>query len=60
MSHIVTLDSPTMPAESLAGFEFLVMLAALRLGPGEAYTVPIAEDITRRTGGSGPVKYFVL
>ena len=28
------------------------MLAALRLGPDEAYTVSIAEDIRRRTGRS--------
>lgn len=38
--------------ESLAEFELLVMLAALRLGPGEAYTVSIAADITERTGRS--------
>ncbi len=41
-----------MPAESLAEFELLVMLAALRLGPDEAYTVSIAKDIGRRTGRS--------
>ncbi len=35
---------------SLAEFELLVMLAALRLGPERAYTVTIAEDIARRTG----------
>lgn len=39
-----------MPADSLAEFELLVMLAALRLGPDEAYTVSIAEDIRQRTG----------
>lgn len=39
-----------MGAESLAEFELLVMLAALRLGPDEAYTVSIAEDIRQRTG----------
>jgi PadR family transcriptional regulator len=39
-----------MPTESLAEFELLVMLAALRLGPEEAYTVSIADDIARRTG----------
>jgi DNA-binding PadR family transcriptional regulator len=39
-------------SESLAEFELLVMLAALRLGPEEAYTVSIAEDIGRRTGRS--------
>jgi PadR family transcriptional regulator len=39
-------------SESLAEFELLVMLAALRLGPGEAYTVSIADDISRRTGRS--------
>jgi DNA-binding PadR family transcriptional regulator len=41
-----------MSAESLAEFELLVMLAALRLGPDEAYTVSIAEDISERTGRS--------
>ena len=35
---------------SLAEFELLVMLAALRLGPDGAYTVSIAADIRRRTG----------
>ena len=35
---------------SLAEFELLVMLAAIRLGSEEAYTVSIAEDIRRRTG----------
>lgn len=39
-----------MPPESLAEFELLVMLAALRLGPARAYTVSIADDIKRRTG----------
>jgi PadR family transcriptional regulator, regulatory protein PadR len=37
-------------ASPLAEFELLVMLAALRLGPEDAYTVAIAEDIRRRTG----------
>jgi len=37
---------------SLAEFELLVLLAALRLGPGEAYTVSIADDIEQRTGRS--------
>ena len=41
-----------MPPESLAEFELLVMLAALRLGPEEAYTVSIAEDIAGKTGRS--------
>jgi DNA-binding PadR family transcriptional regulator len=41
-----------MSAESLAEFELLVMLAALRLGPAEAYTVSIADDIEGRTGRS--------
>jgi PadR family transcriptional regulator len=41
-----------MPPKSLAEFELLVMLAAVRLGPDEAYTVSIAEDIARRTGRS--------
>lgn len=39
-----------MSTESLAEFEFLVMLAAMRLGPDRAYTVTIAEDIRERTG----------
>ena len=37
---------------SLAEFELLVLLAALRLGPEEAYTVSIADDIQQRTGRS--------
>lgn len=41
-----------MPSDALAEFELLVMLAALRLGPDEAYTVSIAEDIRERTGRS--------
>lgn len=41
-----------MSNESLAEFEFLVMLAALRLGESEAYTVSIAADIEDRTGRS--------
>lgn len=39
-----------MPSDSLAEFELLVMLSAVRLGPDEAYTVSIARDITQRTG----------
>jgi DNA-binding PadR family transcriptional regulator len=39
-----------MPTESLAEFELLVMLAALRLGAEEAYTVSIADDIAQKTG----------
>lgn len=39
-----------MGSESLAEFELLVMLAAMRLGPDHAYTVTIAEDIRERTG----------
>ena len=41
-----------MTSESLAEFELLVMLAAMRLGPSEAYTVSIAQDIGTRTGRS--------
>ena len=37
---------------SLAEFELLVLLAALRLGPDEAYTVSIADEIEQRTGRS--------
>ena len=36
--------------QTLAEFELLVLLAALRLGPEEAYTVSIAEHIQERTG----------
>ena len=39
-----------MGSESLAEFELLVMLAAVRLGPEQAYTVSIADEIERRTG----------
>ncbi len=41
-----------MPPETLAEFELRVMLAAFRLGPEEAYTVSIADDIRRKTGRS--------
>lgn len=41
-----------MLSDPLAEFEFAVMLAALRLGPDEAYTVSIAQDIAARTGRS--------
>jgi PadR family transcriptional regulator PadR len=41
-----------MPVDSLAEFELLVMLAVLRLGPPEAYTVSISDEIRRRTGRS--------
>jgi DNA-binding MarR family transcriptional regulator len=34
----------------LAEFEFLVIMAALHLGPDDAYTVSIAEEIRSRTG----------
>ena len=40
------------PPQSLAEFELLVLLAALRLGPDEAYTVSIADQIEQRTGRS--------
>ena len=33
-------------------FEVLVLLAALRLGPDEAYAVSIADEIAERTGRS--------
>jgi PadR family transcriptional regulator, regulatory protein PadR len=42
----------TSAPQSLAEFELLVLLAALRLGAEEAYTVSIADDIQRRTGRS--------
>ena len=38
--------------QSLAEFELLVLLAALQLGPDEAYTVSIAGYIEERTGRS--------
>jgi PadR family transcriptional regulator PadR len=41
-----------MRTGSLAEFELLVMLAALRLGPEEAYTVSIAHEIASKTGRS--------
>lgn len=41
-----------MASGVLAEFELLVMLAALRLGPDQAYTVSIASDIESRTGRS--------
>jgi DNA-binding PadR family transcriptional regulator len=41
-----------MASAALAEFELLVMLAALRLGADEAYTVSIAKEIERRTGRS--------
>jgi PadR family transcriptional regulator PadR len=44
-------DSKRQP-HALAEFELLVLLAALRLGPDEAYTVSIAEHIQQRTGRS--------
>jgi DNA-binding PadR family transcriptional regulator len=40
------------PSQPLAEFELLVLLAALRLGPEEAYTVSIADHIEQRTGRS--------
>ena len=47
----MTLTAHLVP-ESLGDFELLVMLAAIRLGPDEAYTVSIARDIVERTGRS--------
>jgi PadR family transcriptional regulator, regulatory protein PadR len=38
------------PPDTLAEFELLVMVAALRLGAEEAHAVSIAADITARTG----------
>src|ERR671917_139483 len=45
------MSHPGAPS-SLAEFELLVLLAALRLGSEEAYTVSIADDIQQRTGRS--------
>jgi DNA-binding PadR family transcriptional regulator len=39
-----------MPRDTLAEFELLVILAALRLSPEEAYTVSIADGIESKTG----------
>ena len=39
-----------MPPDKLAEFELLVILAALRLGSEEAYTVSIADVIEDKTG----------
>ncbi len=39
-----------MGRDALADFELLVVLAAIRLGPEEAYTVSIAEEIRDRAG----------
>ena len=39
-----------MPPATLAEFELLVMVAAMRLGDDEAHAVSIAADITERTG----------
>ena len=38
------------PPVTLAEFELLVMVAALRLGADEAHAVSIAADISERTG----------
>lgn len=42
----------TVKPPSLAEFELLVLLAALRLGKDGAYTVSIAEQIALKTGRS--------
>ena len=39
-----------MAHKPVGEFELLVMLAALRLGPQQAYTVSIANEIRERTG----------
>jgi hypothetical protein len=44
------MSSGRRSQHSLAEFELLLLLAALRLGPDEAYTVSIAEHIQERTG----------
>lgn len=41
-----------MGNQSLAEFELLVLLAAVRLGPAAAYAVPIVAEIEGRTGRS--------
>lgn len=42
----------TPSPQPLAEFELLVLLATLRLGPEEAYTVSIAQHIEAKTGRS--------
>jgi DNA-binding PadR family transcriptional regulator len=42
--------SGKLTPQPLAEFELLVLLAALRLGTEEAYTVSIADHIQERTG----------
>lgn len=39
-----------MTPTHLGEFEFLVLLAALQLGPEEAYAVSISDEIAARTG----------
>lgn len=46
-AHNVTKTRPTV---TLAEFELLVMVAAMRLGAEDAHAVSIAADITDRTG----------
>ncbi len=48
----MTLITRRTAPQSLAEFELLVLLAALSLGSDEAYTVSIADHISRRTGRS--------
>jgi DNA-binding PadR family transcriptional regulator len=50
-----------MPREGLGDVEHFVLVAVLRLG-GEAYGVPILEEITARTGRavSRPAVYIAL
>jgi DNA-binding PadR family transcriptional regulator len=45
----VTINSPST---TLAEFELLVMVAAMRLGEDDAHAVSIAADIAERTGRS--------
>ncbi len=39
-----------MGKDGLGEFELLVLLAAVRIGPAEAYAVSIVDDIRERTG----------
>lgn len=39
-----------MGGQRLGEFELLVLMAALRLGPDEAYAVGVVDDIGHRTG----------
>jgi DNA-binding PadR family transcriptional regulator len=49
LQYVHNVTKTPSPA-TLAEFELLVMVAAMRLGADEAHAVSIAADITERTG----------